>query len=361
MSHHSRRALLSRISELEYRVGIRVALSAVLAMVAGRLLGLHAFYWAGISAIVVSTGTPGGSFTASLMRFGGTMVGLAFGVLSVWILGHTLLAAALAIPLAIMTCQAVGLKPSVKVAALSTLFPIMLAAETYGLSITMETVLSRAENVFLGCLVTLLIDGLIWPERVTAKCLGRIQTDVIRVGRLASDLLEAYLTRQDQPLDPVLLDLQTARLAYSEMLKEMGLEPEDREAPRDKLASQTVTLHMLVDHCAALRDIQRQAREDQAQLLLREELAALSAALLAATEAFGRGDPEFRGRLALLRAAGLRLETAYEGVRGEKGTQAFPSQEIFRLLGVLYLCGALVRGLNQFAGDGGEAVLAVQG
>ena len=54
-----------RFTKLDFRLGIRLSASAVLAMVLGRMLGLHAFYWAGISAIIVSTGSPGGSFSAS--------------------------------------------------------------------------------------------------------------------------------------------------------------------------------------------------------------------------------------------------------------------------------------------------------
>ena len=276
------------------------------------------------------------------------MLGLGTGALLVRLLGHTLLAAALAIPVAILACQAVGLKPSVKVAALSTLFPIMLAAETHGFSATMETVLSRAENVLLGCLVTLAIDGLVWPERASARFQARIRRDVARVGSLAGDLLDSYLDKAERDeLDPRLGELQTARLAYGDMLKETGLEPEDPDAPRQLLAAWTATLHVLVDHCAALRDIQRRAGEDGAQALLRQEFGAVAGALREAAEAFGQAS--FAGALARLREAGLRLETAYDGVRGEKGTQAFQSREIFRLLGVLYHCGALVRGLGELA------------
>lgn len=361
MLRHARRRLKVRISKLEFSLGVRLALSAVLAMVAGQMLGLHAFYWAGISAIIVSTGTPGGSFQASLRRFAGTVVGLLVGVLSVWMLGHTLWAAALAIPLAILIAQAVGLKTSVKVAALSTLFPIALVAEAHGLGATMATVVSRAENVLLGCVMTLVIDGLVWPGRVADKILGQVQKDLIEVGRLLSEVLEGYAAGKDRNFDAGVLALQTARLTYSDLLKELGSEAEDRDTPRETLASQVEILHQLVDHCAALRDIQRRTHDDQVQQLLREDLEDLAAEIRATTEAFGRNEPGFHQRLALLRATGLRLEASYEGVRGDKGTQTFPSQEVFRLLGVLYLCGALVRTLEQLEPEAEEELEAVEG
>jgi len=347
-----------RFTKLDFRLGIRLSASAVLAMVLGRMLGLHAFYWAGISAIIVSTGSPGGSFSASLTRFGGTMLGLATGLLLVLVLGHTLLAAALAIPCAILACQAAGLKPSVKVAALSTLFPIMLAAETQGLSATWTTVLSRAENVLLGCVVTLVIDGAVWPERTGTKLQGRIRQDAARAAVLAGRLLEGYLHKGDPPLAAELAELQTARLAYTEMLKETSLEPEDPRAPRDLLAARAATLHVLVDHCAALRDIQGRTREDGIHALLQEELASVAGAFHAAAAAFGEGESDFPAGLDRLRGAAARLEAAYEGVRGEKGTQAYRSQEVFRLLGVLYHCGALARAFGQLSPAGGEAPTA---
>jgi uncharacterized membrane protein YccC len=356
---HTRRRLVIRISKLEFRLGIRLTLAAVSAMAVGRMLGLHAFYWAGISAIVVSTGTPGGSFMTSLSRFGGTMAGLLTGLLSVWLLGHTMTAAVLAIPLAILLCQAVGLKASVKVAALSTLFPIAVAAEAHGLSATMGTVLSRAENVVVGCLVTLAIDGLIWPERVAAKLLARVRKDVVRVGQLAGDLLQAYVAGKDHAFDATLHELQAASIGYARELKELGAE-EERDALRTALATQARTLHQLVGQCAALRDIQRQTGADEAQHLLRAEMEILCAAIRETTKAFSHNEGAFEEQLADLRASGLRLEAAYEGVRGDKGTQAYPPQEIFRLLGVLYLCGALVRSFSQLAPEtAGGATAAV--
>jgi uncharacterized membrane protein YccC len=141
-----------RISNREIRLGIRIALTGVLALGAARLLGLEAFYWAGISAILVATGTPGGSFRASLARCDGTLVGLAVSLLAVVLLGHSLRAAALAIPLAILGCQLVGLQAAVKVAALTTLFPISLGSGAHGLPATLATAMSRVENVVLGCL-----------------------------------------------------------------------------------------------------------------------------------------------------------------------------------------------------------------
>jgi uncharacterized membrane protein YccC len=259
--------------------------------------------------------------------------------------------------LAILLCQLLGLKASVKVAALSTLFPISLVAEKAGLASTWFTVAHRAENVLLGCLVVLLVDGLLWPERSAAKLLERIRTDVAHIGQLSADLIRAYLEGQGRIAETLLPKLQAARLTYSELLKEMGSEPEDRDAPRDAMAEQAEQVHLLVDHCAAIQDICLENTGDKVQELMRPELEALSASILAATRAFEKGDPGTEA-MAELEAAGRRLEAAYEGVRGDRGTQAYPSPEVFRLLGLLYHCGALVRGLT---GLGREDELAIAG
>ena len=347
MFESTRRRVLRRVSRLDVKLGIRLALVALLAMAAARLLGLKAFYWAGISAIVVSTGSPGGSFAASLARVGGTLVGLGTGLLAVWMLGHSLLAAALAIPLAILLCQGLGLKSAVKVGALSTLFPISAVVEAHGLAATLSFVTARAENVVVGCAVTLLLDGLLWPERSSTKVQSRIRKDLGRAGKLAAGLLEAYLSGAACEVESLLPELQRARLTYPVLLKELGSEPEDRDAPRERLSLQAEAVHLLVDHCAALRDIQHQATEDQAQDLLRKELGHLAVSLRGAALAFEEGNSVFPDRMDDLRAAGRSLEMAYEGVRGDRGTQSYPTQEAFRLLGVLYLCGALVRGMAQ--------------
>jgi len=341
MFHKTRHRVRHGLTRLDVRLGIRIALCAVLAMVTARLLGLPSFYWAGISAIIVSTGSPGGSFAASLARFSGTLVGLGVGALLVLLLGHSLGAAALAILVAILLCQLLGLKSSVKVAALSTLFPISLVAERAGLASTWSTVAHRAENVLLGCLVVLLVDGLLWPERSAAKLLERIRTDVASIGRLSAELIRVYLEGKGQPTEALLPKLQAARLTYSELLKEMGSELEDRDAPRETLALQAEQVHLLVDHCAAMQDICSQTSGDRVQALMRPELEALSTCLLVTTQAF-----DSRGPMTELSSAGMRLEAAYEEIRGDRGTQAYPGPEVFRLLGMLYHCAALVRGLT---------------
>ncbi|HNX93624.1 MAG TPA: FUSC family protein [Holophaga sp.] len=345
----ARGSLYRGVSRLDVRLGVRIALSAVLAMIAAKLMHISAFYWAGISAIVVSTGTPGGSFSASLARFSGTLVGLASGTLMVLLLGHSLTAAALAILLAILLCQALGLKAAVRVAALSTLFPCVTVTDQPGLAPVMATVASRAGNVIVGCLMTLVMDGLLWPERSSVKLLARIRSDVGGLGRMASDLVMAYLSGSAPPADARLVELQAGRLTYAELLKEMGAEPEDPDAPRDALADQAEAVHLLVDHCAALRDIHQQRQEDRAADLMRADLERFAAHFCAAAEAFAASDPAFPERMLGLRRAHAHMETAYEAVRGDRGTQAFPSAEIFRLLGVLYHCGALARELGRMA------------
>lgn len=340
------RRIRRRFSQLDFRLGLRLTVAALAAMLLGKLLGLRAFYWAGISAIVVSTGTPGGSFSASLTRFGGSLVGLGSGLLAVLLLGHSLSAAAFAIPLAILLCQAIGLKAAVKMAALSTLFPISAVVEAHGLTMTLETVLARAENVVLGCGVTLLIDGVFWPERSVEKLGERLRRDVAAAGALAGELFEAYVGGP-APADSALLQrLQDARLEHRQLLQEVGAEPEDAQGPRAWLELQVEALHLLVDHVAALQGLQRQAVGDRAPGLMAAPLRAFASSLRATARGFAEGEAPFAAELSGLKASSLDLETAYEGVRRDRGTQEHASQEVFRLLGVLYLCGALVKAIE---------------
>lgn len=345
----NRRRLRRRFSQLDFRLGLRLTVAALAAMLLGKLLGLKAFYWAGISAIVVSTGTPGGSFSASLTRFGGTLVGLTAGLVGVLLLGHSLSAAAFAIPLAILASQALGLRAAVKMAALSTLFPISAVVETHGLAVTLGTVLTRAENVILGCGVTLLIDGVFWPERSIEKLRDRLRQDVGAAGNLAAGLFEGYLGDQASFEPSVLQRLQDARMEHRQLLQEVGAEPEDALGPRAWLEGQVEALHLLVDHVAALQGLQRQAGGDRAQGLMATPLRAFASTLRATAKAFAEGEEAFLLSLPDLRARSRQLEMAYEDVRRERGTQEHASQEVFRLLGVLYLCGALVKAMEDLA------------
>lgn len=169
------RRIQLRITRLQLGPGVRLALAGSLGMVAGRVLGLHAFYWSGISAIVVSTGTASGSFKAGLNRTFGTLVGLGMGMAAVALAGHTLLAASLAIFAAILACQLLGLKKAFKIAALTTLFPVTVAAERAGLAATLTTSLSRAANVLTGSAVALAMDTWDGPERIASWVLGRVR------------------------------------------------------------------------------------------------------------------------------------------------------------------------------------------
>lgn len=168
----TRRRIHLRFARLQVGPGIRLALAGSLGLVAGRILGLHAFYWSGISAIVVSTGSTSGSLKAGLNRTAGTLVGLGVGVATVLLVGHTLVAASLAIFVAILGCQLLGLRKAFKVAALTTLFPVTLVAERAGLSATLATSLSRAANVLAGSMVALALDAWDGPERVAAYLQG---------------------------------------------------------------------------------------------------------------------------------------------------------------------------------------------
>ncbi|MCE1230030.1 MAG: FUSC family protein [Firmicutes bacterium] len=351
MYRSTRLKIMRGVSRLDVWMGIRLTLVALLSMLLGRLLGLHAFYWAGISAIVVSTGTPGGSFAAIRARVSGTLVGLIVGFGAVALAGHTLLAASLAVPLSILLCQALGLKNAMKLAALSTLFPVSAVMDSHGLDATFTLALARTENVLLGCAVTLLIDGFLWPERTSTKLQGLLAKDLARASRLAAALVEAYVERGVFGGEALLADLQRARMDYPELLRDVNDDAEEAALSRRHLRRQAEEIHRLVDHCAALRDIQRQAAEDRVHGLLQAELTALAHALREAGRALEESPDIFEARVENLQQTGQHLEAAYEGLREARATQAFPSQEAFRLLGVLYLCGAMIRSFGQLVQD----------
>lgn len=336
-------------------LGTRLAVVAVAAMLLARLLGLRSFYWAGISAIVVSTGRPGGSFITSLTRVGGTLIGLSCGLLSVILLGHSFLAAALAIPLTILLCRTFGLRAAIKVGALTTLFPISLVADLHGLQPTLSTSLSRAGNVLLGCLVTMVLDGMLWPERLSRKLLKELRLEIGRAGSLAADLLDAY--REGRSLDPGprLEVLKHARIDHLALLDKQMDEPDDARAPKDWLTRQVHGVHDLVDHGLALRAVLAgQDGEGRVQALVQAELAELADLIRSAGQALEAGRPETLA-VATLAESRARLEATYEQVRKDGATLLHPASDVFRLLGVLHMAGAIAEDLAALAEDRPDA------
>ena len=348
MPRHLWHRFSSRWKREDLILSARLALVAVAAMLVARTLGLHSFYWAGISAIVVSTGRPGGSFVSSLTRAGGTVVGLLCGLGAVLALGHSFVAAALAIPVSILLCRALGLKAAIKVSALTTLFPISTVADLHGLGPTLLTSYSRAENVLLGCLVTMVLDGLLWPDRISRKLQKLLRLEIGRVGSLTADLLEAYEQGRAMAAGPDLAILKHARNEHLRLLEKLLEEPEDALAPREQLTEQVHWVHELVDYCSALEAILQRVEGDKVQDLVQGELTALAETIRAAGRCLERGNPGAPETLAL--AGGrARLETAFEAVRGDRGTQAYPAPEVFRLLGVLHLASEMAEGFVRLA------------
>jgi uncharacterized membrane protein YccC len=325
-------------------------------MVLARALGLHSFYWAGISAIVVSTGTPGGSFASSLNRVGGTLVGLAAGLGMVLLLGHSLTSAALAIILAILACRALGLKAAVKVAALTTLFPVSTVVAIQPFGPTLGLALSRAANVLVGCAVTMLVDGFVWPERVSRKVARQLRVEIGRAGSLAAGLLQGYADGRPAAAAEDLAVLQLARVDHLQLVPELAEEPEDPRLPKAWLSERLARVHELVDQCSALYAVLQRVDGDRVQALVRPELAALAEGIRAAGRRLEAGAADGPGA-PVLAGTRDRLEQAFEGVRGERGTLAYPAPEVFRLLSVLHLGGAVAEGLERLGeAPGGDRV-----
>jgi len=364
----------------DVRLGARLAVVSVAAMVVARVLGLHAFYWAGISALIVSTGSPGGSLTAGLARLGGTLVGLGIGVGAVMFLGHSLLAAGLAIALAILVCQGLGLKSAAKVGALTTLFPVSAVTDPHGLVLTLSTSFGRAENVLVGCVTALLLDWVLWPDHPAEKLAERLRQDVALAGDQAAGWLRTYIQDSAPPSEPTLQELLESHTVHSELLNALGTEPEEREAPRARFMAQMASVHALTEHCHALKELVHQSSGDQVQALLEPELRAMAEGLESCGRAFAAmnegdrplakralrppraphgvadGDEGFRGALKTLGETRSRLDLGYAKVRGDQGTQAYPVEEVFHFLGVISACHGLEQAMQRIGQSLGQGL-----
>nr|WP_320134024.1 FUSC family protein [uncultured Holophaga sp.] len=321
------------------RLGARLAVVAVAAMLVARLMGLHAFYWAGISALIVSAGSPGGSLVAGMKRSGATLVGLGVGVAMVRLLGHSFLAAGVAIALAILISQGVGLKSAARVAALTTLFPISVVMEGQGLQQSLATSFSRAENVLIGCAVTMVLDWLLWPERPGAKLRRRLELDALDACRQSAELLLAYVGLSGLPVAGSFQAALAAQGERSALLNAAMAEPEEGERTRAGYLARAEVVQRLSEQRQVLGEIVPAALGDRVQGLLREPLAGFARAL-AAWGGPGSG-------VQALETARKELDLAYQEIRGERGTLAHPVEEVFRFLGAIQACHGLEAALRR--------------
>jgi len=194
----ARRALLwfgNRGTEL--RLAVRITVAGLLAFAIGRALGLSQGYWAVFTAIIVMQASLGGSFTAALDYFIGTITGAIYGVIvalilpveNVWMLGL-----ALAVSLAPLAFLA-AVRRNFRVAPITAVIVLIIPALQH--ASTLDSAIGRVIEIAIGSGVGILVSRLVLPARAH-NIVAETAADILRLSaRLVSQLFAGFGEKRD--------------------------------------------------------------------------------------------------------------------------------------------------------------------
>lgn len=181
----------------EFRMAVRVSVAALLAFAIGRGLGLQQGYWAVFTAIIVMQASLGGSFTAALDYFVGTLAGAIYGTVvaliipteNVWMLG-----VALAISVAPLAFLAT-LRRNFRVAPITAVIILIIPALQH--ASVFESAIGRVIEIAIGSLSGILVSRFVFPARAHAIVVDTA-ADILRLSaRLVAQLFAGFGEKRD--------------------------------------------------------------------------------------------------------------------------------------------------------------------
>jgi len=157
--------LVSILSRVNWRHGLKTALAAGLCLVLARAMKLHQPYWACVSTIVVMQSETAATLVASRDRLVGTAVGalVGWGVSVVWHEHFVVYAAAVLICMLIP--ELLGLKGAGRLAGVAATI-ILLVPSTATRGVTAR---NRFLEVSFGIVVALVVSQVLWRKTTVAE------------------------------------------------------------------------------------------------------------------------------------------------------------------------------------------------
>lgn len=181
----------------EFRMAVRVSAAALLAFAVGRALGLQQGYWAVFTAIIVMQASLGGSFTAALDYFVGTIAGAVYGtaialivpIQNVWILGGALVVSVA--PLAFLAAIRRNFRVAPITAVIILIIPALQHASVF------QSALGRVIEIAIGSLSGILVSRFVFPARAHA-IVADTAADILRLSaRLVAQLFAGLAEKRD--------------------------------------------------------------------------------------------------------------------------------------------------------------------
>ena len=146
---------------------VRVSVGTAIAFMIYHLFSLPQGYWAVFTVVIVMQASIGGTLSASLDRFKGTIVGAVVGGFFAWLHPRTTvgLGAALVVAVA-LTAFFAALRPSLKVAPVTAV--IMIISPSGGALGPLGSALYRVVEILVGSIIGVLATYFVFPARSTA-------------------------------------------------------------------------------------------------------------------------------------------------------------------------------------------------
>jgi uncharacterized membrane protein YccC len=196
-------------------LSLRVALAAVLALVAAQLVGLPLPLWAVLTAVIVTQMSVGRSLKATADYLLGTLGGAIYGGIVAVAIPHTSELALLAVlivavaPLALFA----AVRPNMNVVPITAIIVLLLPAVMHGTPV--ESAVYRVLEVTLGAVIGLLVSFLVLPSsahRMMRRSASRLLELMARalsslIAGLAQGLDDDELHRLQDGLGQGLADL----------------------------------------------------------------------------------------------------------------------------------------------------------
>ncbi len=176
MESKSKNATGTFLEYIQFRIAVKIALAGAFgfffgprfSMIMDRPDNLVSGLWTVMTAIIVVQAYLGGTYYTAWIRFLGTLIGSFFACIAIILWGSNPVTLGLTIFLTIISCSALYLKESIKIASISVAVLMIL----WGMnpSVTPWNFATfRLLDSCLGILIAVIISHLLWPLKGTQK------------------------------------------------------------------------------------------------------------------------------------------------------------------------------------------------
>jgi uncharacterized membrane protein YgaE (UPF0421/DUF939 family) len=336
--------VLSRATALESgKQAVKTAIAGVASLGITNLFHLPEGYWAAISALIVMQSNLGATLNASRTRLAGTAVGATVGGVFVALLGNSITGFAIAVAIAFVVCDLLGLAESQRLATV-TVAIIMLVSRTNAAWII---ALHRFEEVALGILVALVVSLTLWPNHARRSIRQGLAGVLVKLAEMYSALMRAYRRGEAGSLEPLKSGLSAALRKNNDLLQYALQESFGPMKERESLALLVNQVERIFATVETLEFAIPAGQPDAYSQNFEPGLEQLEAAVLRALDALSK---RIGGQSAAgwpdVAAVVSALDDQAEDARKAGVTQQYPLDEVLRFYFLLLSSRNLARELE---------------